>query len=204
MPRPEPKWPLSRKQRKLRLTAFEQLYGSNSPQNGKTSPRANIEASAAQISVPGRTENIVPRGTSKVQKTNKPRKERYEQEDIYAWTQTVQRLQGHVMMIENQGRRNVVQAAMAKRMGLLAGVSDLFIALPITPFAGLWLEVKQARDYTLSERQKDHWKRQEAFQDRMRMAGYAAETCYGFDQGREIIQAYLAGTLNRYLPPPRE
>ncbi len=134
----------------------------------------------------------VPRGTLKP----KPRKEWREQEDIYKWTQNIQQLKGHVMMIGNEGRRNVVQAAVSRRMGLLAGASDLFIAKPVGKYAGLWLEVKKACEYTKAQRNTDHWKRQEAFQERMRSVGYAAAFAFGAKEGIALISQYLAGTLH--------
>lgn len=170
---------------KATLDAYSLLYGFTNehqyPGKGQVEialPRENLAVSK------------VPRGTRAAAKP-KPRKEWREQEDIYKWTQMNQSLRGHVMMIGNDAKRNVVQAAVSRRMGLLAGASDLFIAKPVGQYAGLWLEVKQAREYTKSQKSTDHWKRQQEFQDRMRKAGYAADFAFGAEHGIMIIGKYL-------------
>lgn len=120
------------------------------------------------------------------------RKEWREQADIYQWCQTQECLRGFVMKIDNEGRRNVIQAAVAKRMGLLAGVSDLFVARPAGQFYGLWLEVKQAREYTPVQRRSETWKRQEAFHARMRSVGFACGFAFGAQHGIKILKAYIS------------
>lgn len=194
---------LTNKQRDRYLYAFKSLYCTHDKGIKEiVEPRSSIEVSELSTEkkkAPGReiispqlvseAEPKVSRGTSKL----KARKEWREQVDIYTWTQTVQSLKKMVMMIGNEGKRNVVQAAVAKRMGLLPGSSDLFIARPVGIYHGLFLEVKQNRVYTISERKKDTWLRQEAFQARMIEAGFEAYFCFGCHQGIEIIKRYLAG-----------
>jgi hypothetical protein len=211
-------WDLTKKQREKYLESIKMLYGGESKgQVGIVPPRLNLEdlgvqhyvsPNAARLvfgscpEIPGNskvhTVPKVPRGTTKT----KTRKEWREQEDIYRWSQMIQTLRGHVMMIGNEGRRTVVQAAVAKRMGLLAGSSDLFVALPVTPYAGLWLEVKQNRSYSMSERKKDSWQRQEAFQARMRSVGYAATFAFGAEHGIKIIKRYMEPNQTDYAIPP--
>lgn len=200
----------TQKQRKRYLESIKLLYGT--PQKtpiGIVQPRLNLEdlglvhekpeqkrlckaqgLDQGQLSISGTN---VPRGTRGAHKTKTPRtrKEWREQEDIYKWTQTVQSLRGHVMMIGNEGRRSLASAAVAKRMGLLSGVSDLFIAKPIGIYHGLWVEVKRNCTYTPAQRCTDHWKRQEAFQQRMRSVGYAATFAFGAEDGIKKIQEYL-------------
>ncbi len=144
----------------------------------------------------------VPRRTSKNFKLKvQTRKEWREQVDIYQWTQTQEVLRGFTMKFDNEGRRNVVQAAVAKRMGLLAGVSDLFIARPAGRFCGLWIEVKQNREYTPSERRSETWKRQEAFQARMRSVGFACRFAFGAEDGIKIIRSYINLGIREVMPP---
>jgi hypothetical protein len=196
-------WRLSQKQAKQYLGAVKMLYGSpDKDPVGIVPPRANLEVLGLPLEKPsqerlcregvGQAQLAIANGNVTRSPSNpKGRKEWREQEDIYRWTQTVQLLKGHVMMIGNEGRRTVVQSAVAKRMGLLSGASDLFIAKPVGIYHGLWVECKQNRKYTPSERSTDHWKRQEAFQDRMRAVGYKAAFAYGADDGIKIIQTYL-------------
>jgi hypothetical protein len=192
-------WDLTKKQREKYLDGIKMLYGGpGKGQAGIVPPRVSVEdlelvhekplcreeVGQGQLSI---AELPVPRRTSKP----KVRKEWREQEEIYKWTQTIQPLRGFVMMIGNESKRNVVQAAVAKRMGLLSGASDLFIAKPVGMYHGLWLEVKKNCTYTPSQRGTDHWKRQEEFQERMRSVGFAATFCFGADEGIGIIKKYL-------------
>lgn len=190
-------WDLTKKQREKYLEATKLLYAPlRKDYAGNVAPRVSVAdlKLCAISSHPEIPDSSLQHGGSKVpRRTLKPkhRKEWREQEEIYRWTQLNYLLKGFVMMIGNEGRRNVVQAAVAKRMGLLAGSSDLFIARPAGKFCGLWLEVKQAREYAISERKKETWVRQEAFQARMRSVGFAARFAFGAENGIKIIQSYL-------------
>ncbi len=194
-------WNLTKKQREKHLETIKLFYAPlRKGYVGIVAPQVCIEdlgLTHEKLKASGREEVTqglchgsspnVSRGTLKP----KHRKEWKEQEEIYRWTQLNHLLKGFVMMIGNEGRRTMIQAAVAKRMGLLAGSSDLFIARPAGKYCGLWLEVKQSREYTLSERKKDTWLRQEAFQERMRSVGFAARFAFGAERGIKTIQAYL-------------
>jgi hypothetical protein len=93
--------------------------------------------------------------------------------------------------LNNEGRRTPGQGHHLKRMGLRVGASDLFIYYPTAKHAGLWLEMKQKRKYTPSERRKPTWVAQEAFQGHVRSLGYAAEIAFGWEHAKEIIDNYL-------------
>jgi hypothetical protein len=79
-------------------------------------------------------------------------------------------------------------------MGLRAGVSDLFIYHPSKSgtYPGLYLEMKRNKKYTNSERSKPTWIAQEKFQETVRSVGYAAYFCYGWIDGKNIIEQYLS------------
>lgn len=187
-------WKLSKNQRRRYLGNFRMLCGSNVGSEPIVPPRASVEASGAQLAM--HVSPNVPRGTSKPDKPV-PLREWREQEALYAWTQGLPMLRGHVMSLGNEQRRDVVRAAVAKRMGLLAGASDLFIARPLGRYAGFWLEMKQNRHYSASERRTVTWLRQEAFQERMRSAGYAAAFAFGCDDGVRLISLYLE---SKFIP----
>lgn len=123
------------------------------------------------------------------------RLERYEQKDFVRWCATVPILEDSIVGSGNAGKRNVIQATEAKRMGLCPGAADLFIALPVGASHGLWMEFKQARHYPPHERAKAHMRRQEAFLERMKQRGYAAEFAFGFEDGVRIATLYLEGKL---------
>lgn len=138
----------------------------------------------------------VPRGTRKPAKS-KARKEWREQADVVKWCKKHPLIAEDVIRIENERKRNMAQAYVARMMGLHSGATDLFISYPSSGYHGLWLEMKQDRNYTASDRRKSSWVAQEKFMDRKRKQGYAAAFAFGAEQGIEIISRYLDGNLNK-------
>jgi hypothetical protein len=70
--------------------------------------------------------------------------------------------------------------------GVRAGVPDLFLATPMSPYGGLWLELKRRSGGRLSPEQRE-------WIARLRAAGYRAEVCRGWEEARHCILDYLAG-----------
>ncbi|HEJ7884328.1 TPA: VRR-NUC domain-containing protein [Serratia liquefaciens] len=93
------------------------------------------------------------------------------------------RIGDYLIHIPNEGKRGPKAARDAKRLGLRAGVSDLFLALPRGGYAGLWLEMKAIDGKP--------WAEQVSWLNKMIGAGYAAVLCYGFIQAKERIDSYL-------------
>lgn len=89
----------------------------------------------------------------------------------------------YLLHIPNEGKRGPKAARDAKRLGVRAGVPDLFLALPRGGHAGLWIEMK-AKGGKLSAQQ-------EAWLKRLEDAGYRAVCCFGFEQAVEHIADYL-------------
>ena len=73
-----------------------------------------------------------------------------------------------------------------KAEGFKNGVSDLFLAVPVGEYSGLWLEMKDynKKASSLSVEQKEHL-------ELMANNGYAAEWAAGFDEAKEIITDYM-------------
>jgi hypothetical protein len=80
-------------------------------------------------------------------------------------------------------------------MGMCTGASDLFLALPVSGFHGLWLECKQNRKYSPSEKARPTWVGQELFLKKMISMGYSGYFCYGWLDGKRIIERYVAGGI---------
>lgn len=93
----------------------------------------------------------------------------------------------------NGGSRRPVEAAIFKGLGVKPGVSDLLLALPLHGYAGLWLEMKRARGYYVSERarHKAVSAAQRAWLALMEEAGYAVGVAYGADEAIKAIENYL-------------
>lgn len=75
------------------------------------------------------------------------------------------------------------QMARLKAMGLVVGASDLFLAIPMGPYAGLWLEMKSMTG-TASEEQK-------TFHADMKANGYQVAVARGATEAIQIISDYM-------------
>jgi len=92
----------------------------------------------------------------------------------------------------NERSCSIQQGRILKRMGVRAGVSDLFIAVPSNGFHGLWIELKEGIG-RLSKAQKE-------FIDRMSFRGYKAVAVWGLDEAQEVIKSYLGSEYAGNLP----
>ncbi|MBA0182695.1 VRR-NUC domain-containing protein [Pectobacterium versatile] len=89
----------------------------------------------------------------------------------------------YLLHIPNEGKRGPKAARDAKRLGVRAGVPDLFLALPRGEYAGLWIEMK-AKGGKLSAQQ-------EVWLKRLEDAGYRAVCCFGFEQTVSEIKRFI-------------
>ena len=80
--------------------------------------------------------------------------------------------------------------AKMKREGLKPGASDLFIAVPVGDYSGLWLEMKKTGETysSVKANQREHLAL-------MKQMGYSAEWAAGIDQAMKIIKQYMDGKL---------
>ncbi|UCZ75344.1 VRR-NUC domain-containing protein [Dickeya zeae] len=102
----------------------------------------------------------------------------------------------YVLHIPNEGKRGPKAARDAKRLGVRAGVPDLFLALPRGEYAGLLIEMK-AKGGKLTEQQG-------IWLNRLESAGYRAICCFDAKQAVGAINGYLQlnvpATTNNALP----
>lgn len=85
--------------------------------------------------------------------------------------------------IPNEGKRSQRQGIELKLQGLVPGVSDYFFAIPLSNYAGLWLELKSSRG-------KESYA-QKAFGQRMLKNGYSYHCVYGLDAAILCFEGYL-------------
>lgn len=85
--------------------------------------------------------------------------------------------------IPNGGKRNAREAARFKRMGVKAGVPDMFFPVPRGGCHGLFIELKAPRG-RLSDYQR-------GWIERLKTSGYAVAVCYRSDEARRDILRYL-------------
>lgn len=97
---------------------------------------------------------------------------------IYPW------VAGCFWHTPNGGSRSAREGARFKAMGVLAGVADLFIALPSSRHIGLFIEFKAQKGRQSAE--------QKVFQERMEAIGYRYEVVRSVNQYHTVITGYLA------------
>jgi len=163
--------------------------------SGKTAPRANLGLSESSEKFTPECEKIHEKSTRKVTRRTSARKdvppEWREQAAVVEWCSYQAILKFCVINIRNEGRRTYAQANVAKMMGMRKGASDLFIARPLNGKCGLFIEMKENREYTPSEMKTETWMAQEAFIMMMRQNGYGAHFAFGADDGIMKIREYL-------------
>lgn len=87
----------------------------------------------------------------------------------------------YIIRIPNEGKRSYFANYLMKKGGLNAGASDLFIAVPIAPFHGLFLEIKKS-NYKITKSNMKHHDSQMHFINKMHNNGYSAVMCSGLDE----------------------
>lgn len=91
--------------------------------------------------------------------------------------------------VPNGGKRNAAEAAKFKRMGVMAGVSDVIFDEPVNGYSGLRIELK-TKNGKLSESQMN-------FLNKATDKGYLCAVVYSFDAARQLIENYLNGTYTK-------
>lgn len=115
-------------------------------------------------------------------------KEDEEQQAIFTWAKYTsigsEKVSDYLFHIPNGGLRNKREAARLKRQGVKAGVSDMFLPIPMRGYAGLWVELKAKEGVKPTASQKE-------WIDKMVSVGYSAKVCYGSGEAIKVIKEYL-------------
>jgi len=122
--------------------------------------------------------------------------EEIEQCKLFDWIRTIPELEKCAFHIANERKTNPMRGLLLKRMGVLSGVSDVFIALPKGGFHGLFLELKAGNN-----KATEH---QRLFLEKMTQNGYLAICCTGYEAARAIILTYLGKSYFEFLDHPIE
>lgn len=91
--------------------------------------------------------------------------------------------------VPNGGKRNAIEAAKFKKMGVMAGVSDVILDEAKGGYHGLRIELK-TKNGKLSESQMN-------FLNKATDKGYLCAVVYSFDAARELIENYLNGIYTK-------
>ena len=84
----------------------------------------------------------------------------------------------------NGGERTARAGALLKPLGVRPGVPDLFLMVPRGGYHGLAIELKRKGGGRVSPEQKD-------WIERLNAQGYRATVCFGWNDARQTIEAYL-------------
>ena len=106
-----------------------------------------------------------------------------EQIAVMKWASYFPKLQW-LMHIPLGGYRKPREAARLKAEGVKAGTYDLFLPLPVPPYAGLWIELKASSGKgSLSAKQRE-------FGADMERQGYKCVVCLGTSAAIKAIKEY--------------
>jgi len=131
--------------------------------------------------------------TLKVCRKTKPQlaTEFQEQAALVKWLSMHPTLKDFYCKIPNDGLRTPITGRLMQLTGLRKGAGDLLIYYPNSRYHGLWIEMKRNKKYTASERRTETWVAQEKFQNIVKSVGYAHFFCYGWEDAKNVIEAYL-------------
>lgn len=85
--------------------------------------------------------------------------------------------------IPNGGKRNAVEAARLKAMGVKAGVPDLFLPVARGGYAGFYIEMKYGKNKPTGK--------QNEWIAALRQQGYKATVCYSGAEATHELESYL-------------
>lgn len=130
---------------------------------------------------------------------NKLKPEEQEQIALLEWARLHDDVWPYLIHIRNEGKRSIYEGAKAKKMGLMKGVSDLFLAIPSyfpTNFApissineaGFFIELKSKKGKLSIE--------QSNFLEEMNEIGYRTGVYYCWTDAAKAICDYLGKSYN--------
>lgn len=89
----------------------------------------------------------------------------------------------YMFAIPNGGERNIVVAAKLKAEGVKRGVPDIFLPISISPYHGLFIEMKRVQGVVNNV--------QEQYHEFLRHAGYKVVVCNSWQSAANQIKFYI-------------
>jgi hypothetical protein len=96
-----------------------------------------------------------------------------------------------VIHIANEGQRTEKQKMILAAMGMVGGTLDFVLPIPRNGYGSLWLDMKQSRVYSPSEKKKPTWIKQERQIMELRQLGNVADFSFGWVQAARMTSDYL-------------
>lgn len=90
--------------------------------------------------------------------------------------------------IPNGGSRHLFEAVKLKRMGVMAGVPDIFIPIARASYHGIFLELKRQDGGKISDSQR-YW------HEALKKEHYCVCVSKGFDEAKKEIESYLSSII---------
>lgn len=99
------------------------------------------------------------------------------------WVRLHSDISDYVLHIANERKCSMYRGRTLKRMGVKAGVADIFVMIPSGVYHGLWIEMKIKPNKPT--------KTQLAFLSNAESKGYATKVCFSCDDAIETVKEYL-------------
>ena len=109
--------------------------------------------------------------------------ESQEQRQLIQWCRTDPKFQ-YLFHIPNESVGGQGWIIRNRQLGVKAGVPDLFYPVPMHGYHGLFIEMKRERGSYASEEQM-------IWLTNLRLEGYMAMVCRGYEHARNVIEEYL-------------
>lgn len=102
---------------------------------------------------------------------------------LFKWIRLQPKISPFIFHIAGERKCSPQYGAFLKKMGCMAGVADIFVAMPKGQYHGLWIELKSLKGRMTPK--------QTEFLENMRTQGYMAVCAKGFETAKVIIESYL-------------
>lgn len=116
--------------------------------------------------------------------------ETLEQIAVFDWIRCHKNIFPYAFHIPNEGKRSKIMGKILQRMGMRAGISDIFVAIPTGKFHGLWIELKAGTNKATPL--------QLQFLKDMARKNYATSVCHGSKHAIQTIEDYIAGIHDQF------
>jgi len=100
----------------------------------------------------------------------------------------------------NEGKRSPREGARLLKAGLSPGYPDLSIPKAHGGYFGLFIELKQRRDYRPSEMNTKTWLAQRGWLGLLANEHYYALMCFGWEHAKTVIEKYLSWPKTYFTP----
>ncbi len=121
---------------------------------------------------------------TKLQSKGKCPSERAEHLLLMEWARLQPEVNAYLFHIPNGEKREAHTGSLLKALGVKPGIPDLMLALPNGRYAGLFIELKRKKGYSISLHQEEWIKK-------LNEVGYKAVFAYGAEDAIRQVEEYM-------------